>query len=259
MLTGVTTESTDATNRTAITNHIISCLCSHIRRAEEIHCCLGIIVSRNVRRHRVWVPKKPRPIPNTGRAITLAKMLHDLEPGTAPVLEERLKLCVRLASSVLQLHDTEWLSKRWSKDEIWFIQEEPCRNPNLKYPLVRRVFQPGDEPTSVNPVEAMIGPCNISLFSLGITLIELWHWKSLEAKNIGEAWKYWSELKGNAPAGFSDAVRRCFGDLDHSEPQLNLDDFKNTVYSKIVLPLEDTIKLFCGKDNLAQIFEEYSA
>ena len=199
-------------------------------------------MSRNVRRHRVWVPEQPLPIPKLGRAITLASMLRDLNPEAAPVLEERLKLGVRLASSVLQLHDTEWLNERWNKHEIWFIQEDPCRDPVLKYPLVRRAFLPGDKSTSTNPVEAMIGPCNASLFSLGIALIELWHWKSLEAKDIGEAWKYLSELKGKAPASFSDAVRRCFSDLDHNEAQLDLDDFKNTVYSKIVLPLEDTLK-----------------
>ena len=248
--------ATATSNRTTIADHIISCLCSHLRKAGEIHCCLGIIVSRNVRRHRVWVPKQPLSIPRLGRAITLANMLHDLKPEAKPALEERLKLGVRLASSVLQLHDTEWLNERWSKDEIWFIQEDPCRDPVLKYPLVRRVFQQGDESTSTDSIAGLIGHSNASLFSLGMVLIELWYWKSLEAKDVGDGWKHYLELRGKAPASFSDAVRRCFGDLDHTETQLHLDGFKNAVYLKIVLPLEETLKWFCGKDSLPQIFEE---
>jgi len=244
-----------------VTDQIISCFCSRIHTAKEAYCCLGIIVSSNARRHRVWVPKNPLSIPSRGRAMTLASMLHDLKPEVAPTLEERLKLGVRLASSVLQLHDTEWLNERWSKQEIWFIQEEPCQNPVLRYPLVRRAFQPGEEIEAPpgTPIGALVGPWNTSLFALGITLIELWDWKSLEVKDIGEAWRCFLGLKGRAPASFIDVVRRCFSNLDHTETQLHLDDFKNTVYLKIVLPLEDTLKWFCGKDNIGQIFEEYSA
>ncbi|KAF8417854.1 hypothetical protein EV426DRAFT_621333 [Tirmania nivea] len=253
-----TTAATTASNITGITNHIISCFCSRVREAEEIHCCLGIIVCKNAQTHRVWIPRQPLSIPRLGRAITLANMLHDLKPEAAPALEERLKLGVRLASSVLQLHNTEWLNERWNKEEIWFIQEDPCRNPILKYPLVRRAFQPGDKPASTNPIEAFTGRYNASLFSLGIALMEIWHWKSLETMDIGDGWKYYLELRGKAPASFTDAVGQCFHDLGHTETQLHLDDFKNAVYLKIVLPLEDTLKWFCGKDNLAQIFEEYS-
>ena len=194
--------------------------------------------------------------------VSLAKLLS-LPP---PTRRERLKLAVKLASSVLQFHKTEWLQERWGKQDIYFIQEDPK---SLEIPVVCQAFTPESSVPEAS-MKSIIS-CNLSLFSLGIVLIELWFWRSVESFQVNKpgandppedldtarfitATKLIQTLYGDAGSNYGDIVRRCINGLDHREIQLENDEFKNEVYLKVLQPLERDLEHFYSEP-LEKIFK----
>ena len=245
----------------SVPEQIIESFCSTIRNITEMCTCAGVLVSNNIK-HRVWVPRAPLA---HARVVPLAKLLSLSEP---PMME-RLKLAVRLASSVLQFHTSGWLQEKWGKQDIYLIQRGASQsgNPSLEMPVVLQAFTP--EPTVQEAsIESRIIRCNLSLFSLGIVLIELWYWKNVESFHAGESQvenldiaRYITvqELieKFHEVAGidYSSSVRRCIRGIDHQETQLENNDFKNEVYVKVLQPLEKHLEHFSGKP-LGELFKK---
>ena len=248
-----------------LTNRIIRDLCSILREAPAAHSCLGMLITKENICHRVWVPKQSFSLSKPAETVTLAHLLTLPEPPK----KERLILGVKLASSVMQLHGTEWLREQWGKHDIFFVQEESDdrRAPVLATPLVHRAFI-SDGPIHQGSTESRVIWCNRSLFSLGIILAELWFWKSLESfqAQFGTeggtagmveyctAVRLIDDLYLDAGGTYGDIVRRCIAGLDHRETQLEKDQFKNEVYLKVLLPLEEHLKVFCNEESLAEIF-----
>ena len=229
--------------------------------------CVGVLVSNNSK-HQVWAPRAPLALPTSARVVSLAELLSLPEPPR----RERLKLGVKLASSVLQFHRTEWLQERWGKQDIYLVQGDISQSssPSLTTPVVRQAFTP-DPPVSEVSIESHVIRCNLSLFSLGIVLIELWFWRSIESFQPPNTPYYWSwetsdtakyvkaqrlidQLYDDAGGIYGDIVRRCIIGLDHKETQLEDEAFKNEAYLKILQPLEKYLELFCNEP-IAKIFE----
>ena len=227
---------------------------------------VGVLVSNNAK-HQVWNPGAPL---ISARVASLAELLS-LPP---PPRIERLKLGVRLASSVLQLHGTEWFQESWGKQDINLIEEGPSQSssPSLETPVVHQTFTP--EPSVLEPsIKSHIIRCNLSLFSLGIVLIELWFWRSEESfqadvpqvydspKTTSDTARYiraqWlsDQLYKDAGDNYGNIVQRCIIGLDHEETQLENDKFKNEAYRKILQPLMTHLELFCDEP-LEKIFEK---
>ena len=253
---------------------IIECFCSTIRNCQEMGTCVGILVSNNIK-HQVWVPKLPQTLQTPARVVSLAELLSQPKPPR----RAHLKVGVRLASSVLQFHTTEWFQERWGKQDIYFIQwnSPQSRSPSLETPVVRQVFTP-KPPVSEASIESSIIRCNLSLFSLGIVLIELWFWKSVESFQSDRSPAYEPQaqcgpgetsdramyltaqglidiLYEDAGRVYGDIVRRCITGLDYKETQLENDAFKKEVYLKIVQPLENHLEIFFNEP-LEKIFEK---
>ena len=251
----------------------IQCLCSAIHQAPEVHTCLGFLVGDDGIKHCVWVPREAvsRPTPELGpvQTVSLADMLST---WPKPSKKERLKLGVNLASSVLQLHETEWLREKWTKQDIFFIREPLSagvrQNIDLSHPVVHQAFT-SPTPTPQDLTESFLVRCNKSLVCLGIVLIELCYWKdlhSLQNENAGNRVKGAStehsiavgmidQLYDDAGFNYGESVRRCITGLDLREIQLECDEFKKEAYHKIVQPLEEDLKNFCDA-SLAEIFEK---
>lgn len=96
--------------------------------------------------------------------------------------EQRSRLGLKLASSVMQLHTTKWWIDHWNKHDILF----PCSlNATVDFdsPFIRRSF--GEQSielalrskTAPKPYLHASIPC---LFSLGIVLLELWYRDAFE-------------------------------------------------------------------------------
>ena len=217
----------------------------------------------------MWAPKVPLAMLASARAVSLAELLSRPEPPR----KERLKLGVRLASSVLQFHRTEWLKERWGKQDIYLIQGDSSqsRSLSLETPVVSQDFS-SESSVSEGSIESHIVHCNPSLFSLGIVLVELWFWRSVESfqadipqssgpvansdtTRFNIACMLIDKVYGDAGVNYGDIFRRCIKGLDHKEIQLEDEGFKNEVYLKILQPLETHLEVFCNEP-LERIFEK---
>ncbi|RPB29196.1 hypothetical protein L211DRAFT_817538 [Terfezia boudieri ATCC MYA-4762] len=256
------------------TDDTIHCLCSAIHQAPEIHTCLGLLVGDGKMKHRVWIPRHAAPKSTPGikpaQKVSLGEMLST---WPKPSQKERLKLSVILASSVLQLHETEWLKERWTKQDIFFIREPlgtgTRQNVNLNHPVVHQAFITPAPPAPQHPAEFLLVRCNKSLVCLGIVLIELCYWKDLHSLQNGNAGNRVADasaeysiaarmidhLYNEAGFNYGESVRRCITGLDLRETQLECDEFKKEAYHKIVHPLEVDLVKFYGT-SLAAIFQK---
>ncbi|WPA97610.1 uncharacterized protein RHO25_002220 [Cercospora beticola] len=94
----------------------------------------------------------------------------------------RLALAVKLASAVLQLQTTSWMSQWWNSSHVFLLQPDNSR-PQLGHAFVSAAFS-GKVPNNASkaPIQPTGFPMetrNASLFALGITLIELWFGRTL--------------------------------------------------------------------------------
>ncbi|KAI5785805.1 hypothetical protein EDC01DRAFT_189016 [Geopyxis carbonaria] len=237
-------------------------LCSTISqvKAGGIPTCLGVLVGKQNTQHRLWpatstlsksVMTSYRPKTISLEAVFTQYMYVFMKPV-------RLRLGVKLASAVMQIHDTEWLSERWSKRDIHFLIPTEGSTPLFDKPFVRRTFaRTSSKRTSTsqpqNTGETLI-QYNKSIFSLGIILVELWYGKGLQepaspVANIEPETKdHINKIIEHEDAGvpYGEAVRRCIRGLDHKFTDLDEEDFKNTVHKMVVTPLENNLRTFCN-------------
>lgn len=206
----------------------------------------------------MWVPRAPSTL---AKAVSLAELLSQ----PAPPPRERLKLAVRLASSVLQFHTSGWLQDRWGKEDVYLVQRDFSQS-SLETPVFHHTFTL-EPPSSEPSMKLSIYHHNPSLFSLGIILVELWFWKcveSLQADKCQErdpdmarfttAYGLINQLNEGAGAKYGNSVWHCICGLGTQEPGLEkYNEFKNEVYLKVLQPLEKHLEAFCDK-SLEEIF-----
>lgn len=100
-------------------------------------------------------------------------------------LKPRMQLSLRLASSLLQLLHTPWLTQAWCKDAVFFLVSDTPSGPtsrakqnaqvDLNRPFVVCNF------SAESPVVGPMEP-KAALLDLGILLLEIWHGMTLEAR-----------------------------------------------------------------------------
>lgn len=110
--------------------------------------------------------------------VTLAQVLRD----KAFRQEHRTRLGVKLASSVMQLHTTEWLTDYWNKFDVSFLRSLDG-TVDFDKPLIRRSF--GTQNIDLASVARILPKPYLSasipcLFSLGIVLLEVWYRQRFE-------------------------------------------------------------------------------
>ncbi|KAH8892764.1 hypothetical protein GQ53DRAFT_119164 [Thozetella sp. PMI_491] len=148
--------------------------------------------------------------------ISLGELLAEYPRSTAPLSWKlRMRLALRLASSLLQLMQTSWLSHGWSKDLVFFLATPPLSGNkfvkvDLDRPFVTRAFDgkpralEGDSGKGIEP-KAM-------LLELGILLLEIWHCRTLENRFGLKA--------GDAPTSYYDRMARTVEWLDDAQDPL---------------------------------------
>ncbi|KAI5844286.1 hypothetical protein BZA05DRAFT_173374 [Tricharina praecox] len=243
---------------------IIRDFCFTIQEAKCAQSDLGVLIDGMRKMHRVWLPTGPSLLSQPATTVTLETLLSKRPP---PARKERLMLGIKLASSVVQLHGTGWLSEGWSNKDIIFLCDESVVDNNLKalieQPLVRRSLHPLHPSDSAQRSGSRVVRCNRTLLSLGIVLLELWFWEKLE--DLHKRREGGGGTTGNTDTGayaiadglipklyddalniYGDAVRRCIRGLDHREITLENDDYKKEVCRVVIRPLEEHLALFCS-------------
>ncbi|KAF8249170.1 hypothetical protein K440DRAFT_223645 [Wilcoxina mikolae CBS 423.85] len=245
-----------------ISAKIIHDFCKTIQSPDCDDSCLGILVDDDERKHRVSLATTPLRNHQPGRSISLEALLLS---GYLLPRRERLILGVKLASTVMQLHNTGWLDETWDKRDIVFLVDPTSSDKSsTERPAVWRSFGSLPPTSTCTPGSPRsIARCNKTLFSLGVVLLELWFWKSLDElerealsnnpessgwtsaeRSFETADRMVDKLHADALPLYSGAVRRCIRGLDYPQTSLSKDDFKKEVYHKVVCPLEENMKLF---------------
>lgn len=188
--------------------------------------------------------------------------------------QQRLQIAVTLASTVLQLYESPWLSENWSKSDICFFFNgaDSNKRPMISDPYVSRSFGVSGRPQPMKQgveqnAEALRSDMikNKTLFALGIVLIELCLNVSFEdlcsspdnqyeeprpqeitqvyqtaLSQIDAVYTKWGDEYGYV-------VQRClkcdFGTRE-SMLQLDFDAFRGCVYEGVLAPLEERLQLY---------------
>ncbi|KAL8289732.1 hypothetical protein RB600_004945 [Gaeumannomyces tritici] len=101
-----------------------------------------------------------------------------LQTAATPSTIERRRLALVLAQSVLQLHESPWVSDQWSKQSIFFFSTSDGLD--LKRPYLSaatHVVPSGAEP----PYRDMHHHGNPGILRLGILLLEVHCWRPIES------------------------------------------------------------------------------
>lgn len=191
--------------------------------------------------------------------------LHDLlTSGTfgdrraGPKLPQQLNLAATIASSILQLHDTPWMPKILTSNDIYFMR----RNGVLSYDQVdmakRLPDSPGlscQDPNDYNS-RAIKNP---TVFSVGVLLIELILCETLEGRcpsdNLSTS-KLPSPLLRSSTVDhilyqaecaatdqYRDAVNSCLKCNFGTDPSLTDEKFREEMYNYVIAPLKDSSQM----------------
>jgi len=172
-------------------------LCEVLKRCSErrMNSCIGILADECNGWYRIWPPRVPVPSTILAEVATLDQLL---QPGFLDD-KTRLELGVQLASAVMCLHKTEWLSENWGKRDVFFFQRAvprygeggkltSIREPVILQPFIRGRFGLPDclesdvdsQHASKLSTISTFTQVEKTLFSLGIILMELWFEKPIE-------------------------------------------------------------------------------
>ncbi|CAI7621684.1 unnamed protein product [Penicillium manginii] len=236
----------------------ISNICATITAPMPPSEWLGFITSKRGRQHRIRAIDHKQRLPNFKSidTVSLAQVLRD----KAFRQDHRSRLGLKLASSVMQLHTTEWMTDYWSKSDIFFLRSLDMTI-DFDSPLIRRSFGTQEidlASMSENLPKFYLNASIPCLFSLGIVLLELWY------REVFEELK--TEVERKMPSEFSDpltarrlanemdcgpnyrnSVLRCVSGLDAVYTSLAEDKFRDEVEGKILFPLEEDLKFYCDK------------
>jgi hypothetical protein len=243
----------------------------------EKHRLLGVSSCR-----KTWTVDCTKEIVSLERL--LSTQIRSAVPTTADEvnrlsMKERLILAVQLAASLLQLYSTLWLSNRWSKRDISFLKTalfankvsntgQPQRPVNVSKPFVsQRLVAPTALQQSGPTSTASPRHSNPTLLDLGIILLELYFGQNIEQKrhledmspdgqphsntdlNTARNWLDES-FQLNMSARYWSATKHCIDiyTFDPMPKNVDLHDvgFREAVYQKVVLPLEEELREWEG-------------
>jgi hypothetical protein len=260
----------------------VQCPCRVIRdqiTSQDPYSCSRLLLDEcNGWGHHIWPQPSvctPSHLPDT---ISLDKLLMS---GFLQI-HERLKLAVQLASGVMQLHDSAWLSGGWGKRDVLFLQKtvpDPTSPTGVRSRVItdqpflwRTCGTPCDShqsTASITDPNSTVVQYDRTLCSLGVILVELWFECAIEryrnapadaseTANVGDdtanvetAESLIGKLMRSAGDNYAQAVSRCIGGLKCTptstgvplRPSLLNSEFKTAVYTEVVSPLEATYKV----------------
>ncbi|KAB2576942.1 uncharacterized protein LTHEOB_279 [Lasiodiplodia theobromae] len=202
------------------------------------------------------VPLNGLRLSRKAETVTLEEILKD---GTKIRLskKDRYTLAVTVASSILQLHASPWVSDNWSKRDIMFYHTISAhRSIDIETPYVSQKLMP--LPGSVKPIG--FSSKNTTLLALGITLLELYFGKPCEQQMpenlymgpdkslalLCTAHHWYESEQEDLSAAFQGAIAHCLRCFADPSGSLQDPDFLQAAMEQIVLPLQDELYQFLG-------------
>lgn len=245
-------------------------MCASIGEFHKSASCIGFSLDSKSKLRGAYVVETVETYVPSSELVTLESLLDSppIVNGRRAKLskKERYTLALTLASSVLYLNSTPWLTNQWAVKDILFHQETAtsARAIDIKRPYVVPMMELSK--TLPNGQKARgSNNKNTILLALAMALLELYFGTTAEKYQESEhgasdpsihlnPWMLCSmvhtwaeESQEDLSAAFLSAVRhclRCFGD-----PGASLQDaeFLQAAVEGIVLPLQEELYQFLGK------------
>lgn len=245
----------------------IADICSTLCASYTSDQALGFLVDEKDSRHKHYLYRADATIVSEARSKSLGDLLSHTGHGshsTSLSRNDRLRIAVTLASSVLQLYGTSWLEPQWrSKDIIFHENNNQARGFCHTYPYISWKLcignngTPGSFPTC-SPRNRLV---RIEvLYALGLTLIELCFGKTLAEMQIlddgdpsetmtelATAYRLCDAVYYEMGVSYGDAVRRClYQPFDLRDMTLDNEELQGKVFDEIVTPLNNDLLNFNG-------------
>ena len=255
-------------------------LCAQLHQVAEGKGCLGWLLARQKQQKYGLVAVKHHPSdPTSTSLIRLHDMLtisstaeHEASSqctsGKTPCLNDLWKrdTGIRIASSLLQLYNTPWLTNSWGRHDVYFVKRSlEAAGHSPPHPLFCRQLHPRSDASQMHSQKATrVLPIirNKPVFDLGVLLIELWCDKPLQSMRSKEdliegvpnamvdfltAARLLNRVRIRAGAKIGDAIRRCiYCDFNKSDTSLENEEFCQAVFMDVVKPLMEDFDLFRG-------------
>jgi hypothetical protein len=236
-------------------------LCRELEEKGKETGCIGFLDDRLHNKqyyvHSIYPPTI------LGEEISLNELLARNEStGPHPLtvklgLRDKYELAVILATSVLQLHSTEWLDKTSWKEDVRFVR--PRGNNSLaRYAYIQKRFgtrHPSEAPEREQTL-AMPAIRNETIFYLGVTLIELSLGHALISfqtdddlgpdrkrtivTDYGIAQRLLKDIQELEGERYTNTVNRCINCLfEGIVPSLEDAQFRHAFYQSAVVPLRE--------------------
>ena len=252
---------TQVTLATTQNLELVHCLCTAISSLQEPRksVYLSIVADQCTKiKHDITISSL-RTVSLEGRDRGI-RTLHNVLDDTPFSRRHRIQLAVTLASSVLQLHETAWLSDSWSSSDILFLDQSGRTLYTEPFVFQKHGVASPASQDALPPIMRYIIR-NQVLYTLGISLIELWFKKPLSALHepqdgpigTGDAQTTLitqiatanrlieSDLRDDAGGNYADAVRRCIScDFDCRYKKLEDESFQKAVFEGVVMPIKET-------------------
>lgn len=189
--------------------------------------------------------------------ISLDAMLREQE-NIKLSRRQRYKIACILASSVLQLQSTPWLTEKMDKKNVFFYKKG--LDVDIDHPYIRHTFTSTTRAyTALNTASAPSPSASRfaarnSLSSLGIVLLELCYGQVIEAQSLRKAYlgadgkphastdymtaRDWAEMVCEEDPALEDIIRCCVGCIFQEKADWRSKKFTQAVYFSVVEPLE---------------------
>lgn len=238
----------------------IADLCTLFRKSSSSYDTIGFLMDEKEESHKhylYWIRPKIS-VENYPRSLD--DLFSSPNAGASPSSLsriERLEISITLASSVLQLYGTSWLSSHWtSRDILLHFEPNHGSNPSYMYPYLswRQCLPESDSSPDIKlQTKSNHFIRSEILFALGLTLVELCFGKTLQRMGATEdgdpddvvartntAFRLLDSLYKEMSDSYEAVVRKCLRQPFNLR-DLNLDneDVQQEVYDTIITPLID--------------------
>ncbi|CAD6582253.1 MAG: hypothetical protein ASARMPREDX12_000882 [Alectoria sarmentosa] len=245
----------------------IADLCSFLRNCPDPN--LGIIVDEFDRQFQLLGPGKSSPAsvaPKTARLIPLPEILDAYYQASIDIARHRrFEMAVHIASALLHIHTSPWVSSRLSKHQFFFLAD--AQNLYSDYPYVSQMFIPSvtdprmPENRHSPPPFIREEETRACLFTVGVIILELVFGHNIEAcsfrhlyygsnnqpndqTEVSTARKWSQKVLGECGIEIADVVRRCLDCSFGPRPDLKDKRFREAVYDGVIRPLADHLKIW---------------
>ncbi|KAL9633498.1 MAG: hypothetical protein Q9164_004664 [Protoblastenia rupestris] len=250
----------------------IADLCSSLNQCASMNqwTSLGIIVDECNHQYHLCRPKNQplslTSVPNTARLVALPEIIKACHAANINIeRHRRFEMSLHIASALLQVQMSPWLSKEWSKSDFFFLAD--LQNVYSDYPYVSQTFMTGpqamlqDNNSSTPVPSASERDTRNIFFTVGVMILELIFGHNIEACSFRShyystdgrpndqtdvcAARKWSEkVLGECGIEVADVVRRCLDCSFGPKPDLNDKRFREAVYLGVIRPLADYLKIW---------------